>query len=126
MYFQILLRRAYVDPVFAENERQNGFLMFEQRWEQTALEGVRLSLWHVLQNTRLQNVDAGVDGVAGDLIRPRLFDESLNPAIGAGFDESVSRRIFHWRKNNRCNGVILSMVCHNGGEIDVRQDIAVE
>src|SRR5215471_9711405 len=100
--------------------------MLEQRWEQTSLERVRLTFRHVFQNRWLENIDAGVDRIACDLIGARLLDESLNPTFRTRFNKTVSRWILHACQNDGRNRTLLTMMRDNRSEIDVRQHISVE
>src|SRR5215831_6861269 len=96
VHFQVFLRCAYIDPVISGYKRQDRFLMFKQRGKQATFKGVGLTFRHVLQNRRLENVDTGVDRVAGNLIGSRLFDESLNPSVWIRFNEPVSGGVLNW------------------------------
>src|SRR6185295_2301121 len=59
--FEVLCGSANVDPVSVKDVGQHGLLVFQQRGEQTAFEGIWLAFGHIAKNRRLQNVNSGID-----------------------------------------------------------------
>src|SRR5262245_62670291 len=83
------MRRADVYPVTGPSVGVKLLVGREQGGKELVFERELLSPRNVVEYARLQNVDAGVDCLAGDLFGLRLLDEATRPAVRAGFDQAV-------------------------------------
>src|SRR5579859_1197239 len=126
MDLQILRRSADVDPVAVVDVRHERLPAFNERREEAAFDRPRGVLRDPIERVRLEHVDPGIDGVAGDLAIPRLFQEALDVTQGIGFDEAVRARVVDRRQDDRRLGFALAMQPEHGGEIDLCQHVAIE
>ena len=85
-----------------------------------------VSFGNAVERIGLEHVDAGVDRIAGDLVRLGLFEESLNVARRVGFHEAVGRRVVDRRQDDRRPGFALAVQADDGRQIDLREHVAVE
>src|SRR6185436_13713072 len=126
MNLDVLVRRADVDPIPAIHVSDECLSTLDQRREKTALDGPRHVFGDAIEGIRLQYVDPGVDGVAGNLVRRGLLQEALDIARRIGFDESVRARILDRRQHNRRLRLPLPMQVDDRRQIDFGKHVAVE
>ncbi len=122
----VFLRRADVDPVAAIDVRDERLAVGDERREIAALDRKRRLGGNPVERLGLEHVDAGVDRVAADLVRRRLFEKRADVALRVGFDEPVGRRIFDRRQHDRRLRAPLAVQRDDRRQIHRREDVAVE
>src|SRR4029077_9420842 len=98
MYLHVFLRRPNVDPIPAGDVRDERLASFNERRKEAPLDRPSGVLGYPIEGVRFEHVYAGINRVAGNFIRLRLFEESLNIATGVGFDQPVCAGILDWRE----------------------------
>src|SRR5262249_57591795 len=96
-----LRRRADVDPVPAVDVGDERFFALDERRKKAALDRPRRVLRDAIEGIGLEDVDARVDRVAGDLFGLRLLEKARDVAVGIRLDEAVRRRVADRRQNDR-------------------------
>ena len=89
VHLGVFLGRADVDPVAAIDVGDEGLAAFDQRREEAALDRPRRVAGNAIEGVGLEDVNAGVDRVAGDLVGLRLLEEAADVAVRIGLDQSV-------------------------------------
>jgi hypothetical protein len=81
-----------------------------------------------VQHLRFEDVDAGVDHVAGGLIHRRLFLEGAHPPIGVGHHHAVAAHLLagHPLGDQAGHGSFGLVAPHRFSEVQVDQGIAAE
>ena len=79
-----------------------------------------------VEGVGLENVDAGVDSVAGDLVRARLLQKPPDVAVRIGLDQPVGRGIFDRGQDDGRLGLPLAVQPEDRRQIDGGQHVAVE
>jgi hypothetical protein len=87
--------------------------------------GVR-SFLDVLEDLRLDHIDAGVGVVAEDLAPRRLLEEALDVALVVRDDHAVLEWIGHRVEHDGRVRAALLVCAHHGGEIDVGEGVAAD
>jgi len=126
MDLEVLLGRSDVDPVPLVDEGLDVIPASEQSREEAPLDGVLHSRWDQLEGSGLENVDASVDLVRGDLSGIGLFDEALDPSLLVGLDEPIGGRVGNGGQDDGRGCPRGPVPGDHSGEIDVRQDVSVE
>src|SRR4030095_11370967 len=85
-----------------------------------------LASWNKIKHLGLKDVRSGVNRIASDLIRLRLFEKPPNAAIRFSFHQTVGGRIVYRRQDNRRRRVSFRVLTNDRLKIEVREDIAVE
>src|SRR5205823_9904354 len=98
----------------------------QQSREETKFKRIRLGFGNITEHRWFKDINACVDRVAGDFIWTGLLNESLNPAIGCGFNQTVGGRILHRGQDDCCDGALRFMESNDGSQIDGRQHIAIK
>ncbi len=122
----VLVRRADVDPVAAIDVGDERLLPLDERRKKAALDRPRGVLRNAIEGVGFEDVDAGVDRVAGDVLGLRLFEKTFDAAVRVGFDEAVGGRIRHRREHDGRLRFALAVQRDDGPEIDFRQHVTVE
>ncbi len=122
----VLLRRADVDPVALVDVGDERLAALDQRREVAALDRVGRVLRDAIEGLRLEDVDAGVDVVGGDLVGLRLLEEALHGAVGVGLDQAVGGRVVDRRQHDRRLGLARAVQRQHGVQVDLGQHVAVE
>jgi hypothetical protein len=81
---------------------------------------------HQPERRGVEHVDAGVDGVGGDLRRVRLLDEAEDPAVRVGLDEAVGRGIGDGGEHERRRRARAPVALDDGRQVHVGQHVSVE
>jgi hypothetical protein len=118
------LQAADVLPVAVGHEAEQRRAPLEQPGEDVAGEVGRLALGDVLEDLRLQHVDAGVDGVGEDLAPVGLLEEALDAAVGLGDDDAELERVGHALEHDGGQGAAAAVEAHRLVEVDVGQGVA--
>ena len=82
--------------------------------------------WDAIERVRLEDIDSGIDRVAGDLVRVGLLQKPLDVALSVGFHQPVGARVFDRRQDDGGLRLALPVQGDHGVEIHVSQDVAVE
>jgi hypothetical protein len=75
---------------------------------------------------RLEDIDAGVDVVRGDLVGLRLFEKAGDIAGRVRLDQPVGGRVLDRCQDNRRLRLALAMQPDNGCKVDLGEHVAVE
>ena len=126
MDFQVLGRRADVDPVAVVHVGDEGLAALDQRREVAPLDRPGGVLGDAVEGLRLEHVNAGVDRIARDFVLTRLLEETAHVLVLVGFDQPVGARVVHRRQHDRCLRLALAMEPEHRTKIDLRQHVAVE
>ena len=100
VHLHVFFRRADVDPVVAVDRREKRLAALDERRKEAALDRPGDVRGNAIECLGLEHVDAGVDGVAGDLFGLRLFEKAQDVARGIGLDEAVGRGIVDGRQHD--------------------------
>jgi hypothetical protein len=127
---QVFLRRADVEPVRVGDVPVQRVALRQEQREQAALtnalERVRLTRGHVIEDLGLEDVRPGVDQVRDDFFGLRLLDEALDPSVVVDRDETVRRRVLHGRERQRPERLSFTVETHEGRDVQAREDVSVE
>ena len=126
VHLEVLRRRADVDPVAVVDVGDERLAALDERREVAALDRPGGVLRDAIEGVRLEDVDAGVDGVAGDLVFARLLEEALHVAVGVGLDQAVGARVVDRRQHDGRLGLALAVQREHRAQIDLGQHVAVE
>src|SRR5581483_94571 len=75
-----------------------------------------------VEDLRLEDVDAGVDGVAEHLAPRGLLEEALDRTVLAGDDDPEVERVLHGLEADGGEGALLLVEAHDGRQVDVGAD----
>ena len=92
---EIGLQRAHVFPVALGREPVERMTGVEERRENLGGEVDRAVRCDVVEDDRVEHVDAGVDAVREDLTPGRLLQEPFDSALGVGDDDPELERVLH-------------------------------
>src|SRR5262249_41185340 len=123
---KVALRRADVYPVTGPHVGVKLLVGREQGRKELVLERELLPRRNVVEHARLQDVDAGVDRLAGDLFGLRLLDEAARPAVRAGLDQAVRAGVLDRDHRDGRHRLLFAVIRDELGDVDVGQDVAVE
>src|SRR5262245_502486 len=123
---QVAGRRADVYPVAGPSVGVKLLVGREQGGKELVLERELLPRRNVIEHARLQNIDAGVDRLAGDLFRLRLLDETPRTAVRAGLDQAVCAGVLDRDRRYGRRRRLFAVIRDQLGDVDVGQNISVE
>src|SRR4030095_6922223 len=126
VHLHVLLRRADIDPITPVYVGDERLAALDQRGKEAALDRPGSVFRNSIERLWLEHVDSRVDRVAGDLVRFRLFEKTLDVAAVVGLDEAVRRWVVDWSQNDRGFRAPLAMKGNDGGEVHLRQHVSVE
>ena len=126
VHLHVFLRRADVDPVVAIDRREKGLAALDERRKEASLDRPRDVRGNAIERLGLQHVDAGVDGVAGDLFGLRLFEKAQDVAGRVGLHEAVGGRVVDRRQHDGGPCPAAAMKIDEAAQIDLGQHVAVE
>ena len=126
VHLHVLVGGADIDPIPSIDIGEEGFAALDERREEAALDRPGLFLRDAIEGIGLEDVDAGVDGVAGDFVGVGFFQEPADVAVGVGLHEAVGARILDRCEHDGRLGPALAMQRDDGGEVDLGQDVSVE
>jgi hypothetical protein len=98
----------------------------EEVREEAVLERVALALRDEVEDVRLKDVGAGVDGVDANLLGLRLLPKGADASVPLGLDEAVGARVLDGREHDGRRRAALLVLTDDGLEVEVGQDVAVE
>ncbi len=122
---QVLLGRADVDPVAAVHRPEDAVAAGQQVREEGPLDRVVDPGRHQLERPRLQDVDARVDVVRGDLLGPGLLEEAEHATGGVRLDEAVGGGVRDRGQEDRRRRPLRLVAGHHLREVDVGEDVPV-
>ena len=122
----VLIQAADIAPVTRRLVAVERLSLFEQPRKDVAAPVIHLVRFHVVQDSRLQHVDAGVDRIREDLAPLRLFQEATDPAGVVGNDHPILERAFDPGEAESRHRAALAVGGDEGGEIDVGERIPAE
>src|SRR3989442_201388 len=97
VHAQVSFRGANVNPVSAGwHMGEESFLSFQQLRKQTILKRMVLASGNQIQHFRLENIGAGVDRIASNLLGFWLFQKPADTAVAFSFYQTVGGGILHW------------------------------
>src|SRR4029077_15974737 len=120
------LGRADVDPVAPIDVRDERLAPLDERRKEAPLDGPGHVLRNAVERFGLEDVDAGVDRVARDLVGVRLLEKPHDVAVRIRFDEPVRARVLDRRQNDRRFCLTLPMQLYYGTKVYLREHVAVE
>ena len=97
---EIRLGRADVEPVPRQRDPEHGAFVGEPR-EDLALDRDGATRRDEVEHLGLEHVEAGVDEVGVDLLRPRLLEERLDATVRGRPHEPVAARVGDRREQDR-------------------------
>src|SRR5207237_7041144 len=97
----VYIGRADVDPIAFRDVADERFAAFDERGEEAPFDRPGRLLGDAIEGLRLEDIDAGVDCVARNLVRLGLLEEPLDVAVAIGFDEAVGAGILDRRQDDR-------------------------
>ena len=77
-----------------------------------------------VEDLGLEDVDAGVDGVAEHLAPGRLLEEALDAAVVARDDDAELERVLHGLEADGGHRLLLLVEADDGRQVDVGEDVA--
>ena len=125
MSLEIRLGRSDVEPVAGQRDAEDRALGGERR-KDLALDGDGATLRHEVEHLGLEHVQAGVDEIGVDLLRPRLLEERLDAAVRRRADEPVAARIGDGSQEDRRLRARRTMERDHLAEIGLAQRVAVQ
>ena len=126
VHLQVLHRRPDVDPVAVVHVRDERLAALDERRKEAALDRPGRVLRDAIERIRLEDVDAGVDRIARDLVFAGLLEEPLDVAVAVRFHQPVGPRVLDRREDDRRLGLSLAVQREHRREIHVGQHVAVE
>jgi hypothetical protein len=122
----ILRGAADVEPVGPGHPAEEGDAVGEETGEELALDGDGATRGDAGEQAAVEQVDAGVHGIRGDLGGIGLLDEAPYRAAIAQLDEAVRGGVGHPGQVNGRRRLPLGVEGEHGAEVRVGEDVAVE
>ena len=126
MRAEVRLEGAHVLPVALGHVAVEPLAVRQRRRERLAGEVDRLPLGDVVEDLRLEHVDAGVDGVAEDLAPGRLLEEPLDRPVLVGDHDAELERVLDGLERQGGESPVGVVEVHDGAEVDVGQHVAAD
>ena len=126
VHLEVFRRRADVDPVAVVDVRHEGLAALDQRRKVAALDRPGRVLRNAIERLGLEDVDAGVDRVAGDLVLARLLEETLDVGNRVRLDEPVGPRVLDRCQDDGGLGLALPVEPEHCAEIHLGQHVPIE
>src|SRR5262249_37497890 len=117
---------ADVAPVAAGDVTKDRVALLEHVWEDILTEVSGFVLLDVVEDDRIEQIDARIDGVAEDLAPTRLLEELVDAAVIVGDDDAVFERIGDVSEGDGGERALLAMVLDDVGEVVVGQRVAAD
>ena len=122
--FQIGGNITNVAPVGLRQVAVHRHALAEQKREQLAPEVKRLIVRNSIQNLRLEDVDAGVRRVGGDVLPVRLLGEGHDATVRVRAHKTVAGRVLHALQNQRRLRAVRAVERERFGQVHVGQPVA--
>ncbi len=119
---QVRLGGADVLPVAVGDVAVQRLTLGEHRGEHVAGEVDDLTFGDGVEDHRLEDVDAGVDGVREHLTPGRLLQEPFDAPVGSGDDDPELERVLDPLQRDRRHRAAVAVRLHERGEIEVGED----
>src|SRR5258708_5648675 len=126
MDVHVLARGPDVDRVAVVDVRDERFTALDERRKEAPLDRPRGVLRDPVERVGLEDVDAGVNRVARDLVVSRLLEEPPDVAVAVCLDQAVGSRVVDGREHDRGLRLALAVQPQHGREIHLRQYVAIE
>ena len=94
--------------------RVKSFFAIQQVRKQSILERVVLARGQIIEHFGFENICAGVDRVASDLVALGFFEKATNGAVAFGFNESVTLWVFDRRQHDRRSRLAFVVFAYDG------------
>ncbi len=121
---QVLLQVPDVGPVAVHDDAEQWAAVAQHLREEVAREVVRLAGLHVLEDDRIEDVDAGVDRVREDLAPRGLLEEARDPAVVVGHDDAELKWVGDAPQRDRGDRSLPPVVGEDRAQVHVGQGVA--
>ena len=121
---EVRVEGADVLPVARRDRADQRLPLGRAGGEHVAREVDRLVPIDVVEDLRVEHVDAGVDGVAEDLTPRGLLEEPLDRAVVAGDDDAELERVLDVGEADGGHRLPLVVERDDLAEVDVGEDVA--
>ncbi len=120
----VLGQISHVSPVAAGHVTPEGASGSEESREQLLAEVIRPVRRDSAEDRRLEQVDAGIDGVAEHLAPRGLLEEAEDATLLVRDDDAVGERLLHPREHHGRLGALGAVEGHGGLEVEIRQHVS--